>query len=128
MRRVLIVDDSKFMAKVIKKMLEGMDFDVVALGRDGQQGLDLFDQHRPEVTLLDVTMPNMCGVECLAGIKAIDPEANVIMHSAIQDQEVIDKCLEIGAASFLQKPIRKDNQEDLMRMKEALQNAGTNRS
>lgn len=125
MIRVLVVDDSKFLARGIKAMLEGLEFDVVALGHDGQQGLDLFLQHRPDVTLLDITMPNMCGIECLTKIKAADPGANVVMLSAIQDEEIVSKCLELGAASFLQKPIRRNNEEDMTRMKETLSNAAT---
>ncbi len=123
MIRVLVVDDSKFMARSLKSLLEGMNFEVVGLGHDGQEGLDMFALHQPDVTLLDVTMPNMCGVECLQQIKALSEDAKVVMHSALQDRATVDRCLEIGAVNFLQKPIRKNNPDDLARLKTTLQNA-----
>ena len=107
MIKVLVVDDSKFMARSIRSLIEGMGFEVVAIGHDGKEGLEHFTLLGPDVTMLDVTMPNMCGLECLTRIKQLDPDARVVMLSAIQDSEMVAKCLETGADSFLQKPIRK---------------------
>ena len=123
MIRVVVVDDSKFMARAIGTILEAMDFEVVGMGHDGVQGVELFQSHRPDVVLLDITMPNMDGVECLHRIREIDPEARVVMLSAIKDEETVERCLTAGAASFLQKPIRKTSPADLNRLCRTLEEA-----
>ena len=123
MIRVLLVDDSKFLAKALRGILKSLDFEVVAMAHDGVEALEQFKTHSPEVVLLDVTMPNMDGVECLTQLMQIDPEARVVMLSAIQDEEVIERCLALGACSFLKKPIVKTSQEDLDRLSTTLQDA-----
>ena len=123
MATVLVVDDSKFMAKSLKTLLEGMEFDVVGLAHDGLQGIEQFQKCRPDVILLDVTMPNMDGLECLRAIREIDAQARVVMLSAIKDEDTISHCLEAGAQYFLEIPIRKNNPEDLKRLSDALDSA-----
>ena len=123
MIRVLLVDDSKFMAKQLGIILQEMDFEVVGIGHDGHEGLELFQTLRPDVTLLDVTMPNMDGLECLSRIRECDPDSRVVMLSAIQDQDTIDRCLAQGACNFLQKPIRKNSPADLTRLCTTLEDA-----
>lgn len=123
MIEVLVVDDSKFMAKALRDVLVGLGFNVVGIAHDGVEGVAQFEALRPEVTLLDVTMPNMDGVECLTKILEIDSNARVVMLSAIQDPATIESCLSIGAANFLQKPIRKSSPSDLNRLCETLENA-----
>jgi two-component system chemotaxis response regulator CheY len=120
---VLVVDDSKFMAKALGRLLSELGFNIVGVGYDGIEGVAQFESLRPEVTLLDVTMPNMDGVECLSRIREIDSDARVVMLSAIQDPATIEHCLKLGATSFLQKPIRKDDSADLNRLRETLENA-----
>jgi two-component system chemotaxis response regulator CheY len=123
MLNVLVVDDSRFMARGLRDILESMDFCVVALAHDGVEGIDQYTQHRPDVTLLDVTMPNMDGLECLQQIRSIDANARVVMLSAIKDPETIERCLQAGAQSFLEKPIRRNSPADLHRLCTALENA-----
>ncbi|TWU06307.1 response regulator [Stieleria varia] len=118
---VLVVDDSKFMARGIESILAEMGFNVVGVGHDGVQGLELFQQTRPDVTLLDVTMPNMDGLHCLQKIRELDPDAKVVMLSAVKDQDTVDRCIQSGAASFLQKPIKRTSPKDLSRLCETLE-------
>lgn len=123
MIEVLVVDDSKFMAKAISSILEELGFKVIGLAHDGIEGIEKFELHRPDVMLLDVTMPNMDGIDCLTRIREIDSEAKVVMLSAIQDPATIERCLSLGAADFLQKPIRKNSPADLCRLCETLEDA-----
>lgn len=123
MIKVVVVDDSKFMAKQIRSVVECMGFEVAGVGFDGFEGVAQFEKHRPDVTLLDITMPNMDGVECLQKIRELDPDAGVVMLSAIRDQDTIDRCLGGGASGFLQKPIRPGSPSDLSRLCEAIEAA-----
>jgi len=105
MIRVLVVDDSRFMAKIVKDGLEDAGCEVVAVGEDGNQGVELFRAHRPDVVLLDITMPNKDGRECLQEILDEDPSARVVMVTAIKDDDVLNACLEAGARGFVRKPV-----------------------
>lgn len=125
MIEVLIVDDSKFIANSLSSILEELGFKVVGLANDGFEGIEQFARHQPDVMLLDVTMPNMDGIDCLSKIREIDGDAKVVMLSAIQDPATIDRCMSLGAASFLQKPIRKNSPADLSRLCLTLENAVT---
>ena len=123
MPSVLVVDDSAFMAKAVSSVVQEAGYDVVGLANDGIQGFDQFVQQAPDVTILDITMPNMDGLECLKAILEYDPDASVVMLSAIQDQEMIQECLNSGAVAFLKKPIKKNNAEDLERLRSTLEAA-----
>lgn len=123
MIRVVVVDDSKFMAKQVKALVERMGFEVVGVGFDGHEGVAQYESNRPDVLLLDITMPNMDGVECLQHVRRMDSDARVVMLSAIQDQETIDRCLEYGACGFLKKPIRPGSPADLERLCVAIEEA-----
>jgi two-component system chemotaxis response regulator CheY len=113
MARIIVVDDSKFIVQVLKKTLESDGHEVVAMGTDGVEGYDLFKEHEPDLTLLDITMPNRDGRDCLEDILKHDEHARVIMISAIKEQEVIDFCLNIGAKGFINKPLSFGSQESV---------------
>lgn len=123
MIKVLIVDDNKFITHAMRNILEEMDFNVVGVAHDGLQGIERFMEFWPDITLLDITMPNMDGLECLGKIMEMNSTARVVMLSAVQDKHTIRNCLASGAAGFLQKPIRKGNAEDLGRLSRALEHA-----
>lgn len=123
MGTVLIVDDSKFLAKAMRRVIEELDFTVVGVGHDGYQGLELFKELRPDVTLLDITMPNMDGIDCLTEIRKVDPQARIVMLSAVQEQVVVDRCMQNGAMKFLSKPIKNDDPEYLSLLQETLDSA-----
>jgi len=113
MARILVVDDSKFIVQVLKKALEGGGHEVVGIGSDGVEGFSLFKEHKPDLTLLDITMPNRDGRDCLEDILKHDDQARVIMISAIKEKEVIDFCLEIGAKGFINKPLSFTREESV---------------
>lgn len=123
MINVLLVDDSKFVVHAMQSILEDLNYKIAGVAHDGLQAIEKHKECLPDVTLLDITMPNMDGLECLSKIKEDSPEARIVMLSAVQDPETIEKCLASGAAGFLQKPIRKGNLEDLDRLCAAIENA-----
>jgi two-component system chemotaxis response regulator CheY len=120
---VLVVDDSPFMARAMKGVLESMEFNVVSLAHDGFEGFEKFEVLRPDVVVLDITMPNMDGLECLVKIRQLDGDARIVMLSAVRDEETVAKCLASGAAAFLQKPICKTNPDDLALLKSTIETA-----
>ena len=123
MTSVLVVDDSKFMAKSMKRGLEKLEYEVVGIGHDGLEGVEKYQALLPDVVLLDVTMPNMDGLDCLIEIRKTHPNARIIMLSAIQDEDVINQCYDAGAANYLKKPIGFAEPADCQRLKDAINDA-----
>ena len=125
MAKVIVVDDSNYLSKEIKKFMEGNGHEVVALGKDGNEGVALYKQHNPDLTLLDITMPTKDGRECLAEILEYDKKAKVVVVSAIKDAEIIMECLKAGAKEFVNKPFKfRDEQfcsDFLMTINEAIE-------
>ncbi len=103
MAKILVVDDSMSIVKLISSRLQQAGHQIVASGSDGEQGVRLFQQHSPDVTLLDVTMPNKDGRQCLTEIMKASPKAKVIMLSSVADESVIQECIKLGAKIFVNK-------------------------
>lgn len=89
--------------KILDKRLKDAGFDIVGQAKDGNECIKLFNELKPDLLLLDITMPNKDGRECLNDIIAKTPKANVIMVSALSDQAVFDECLSQGAKAFISK-------------------------
>ncbi len=111
MARIVVVDDSVFLAEKIKGFLESRGHEVIAMGEDGNEGVALYREHRPDLVTLDITMPNKDGHDCLSEIMQIDNKARVVVVSAIDDQSVILDCMNIGAMGFIEKPLKFKNHE-----------------
>jgi two-component system chemotaxis response regulator CheY len=103
---VLIVDDLTFIKMVLKDLVEKAGFRVVGEASDGEEALRLFDEKRPDVVLMDITMPKMDGLTALQRILALDPQAKVIMCSALGQQRLILQAIQLGAKDFIVKPFR----------------------
>ncbi|MCB0368460.1 MAG: response regulator [Bdellovibrionales bacterium] len=101
--KFLVVDDSKVLIKRISAHLSSLGHEVVGQGNDGYQGAELFQRLKPDAVLLDVTMPNRDGRDCLIDILKLDPKACVIMLSATKSEEVINDCKSLGARDFINK-------------------------
>ncbi len=103
---VLIVDDLTFIKMVLKDLVEKAGFRVVGEASDGEEALRLFEQRHPDVVLMDITMPKMDGLTALQKILSVDPEAKVIMCSALGQQRLILQAIQLGAKDFIVKPFR----------------------
>ncbi len=106
MARILLVDDSAFIIGTLQPFLENEGHQIVAVGSDGNEGVELFQKHHPDLVLLDITMPNKDGRACLTEIMDLDSSAKVIMVSAIKDMKVFMECMKKGAQNFIQKPLK----------------------
>lgn len=104
MANVLVVDDAAFMRLTIRKMLEAHNHSVAGEAEDGEEAVEKYKQVKPDIVILDITMPKMNGVEALRRIKEADPEAKVIICSALGQQELLARTVEIGAKDFIVKP------------------------
>jgi two-component system chemotaxis response regulator CheY len=103
--RVLVVDDSMFIAKQLGQILTSEGFAVAATAADGAQGVEKFTELKPDLVTMDITMPVMDGVTALEKILELDKNARVIMVSALGKEDVVKKCLLMGAKSFIIKPL-----------------------
>jgi len=103
---VLIVDDLTFIKMVLKDLVEKAGFRVVGEASDGEEALRMFEEKRPDIVLMDITMPKMDGLTALQRILEKDPEAKVIMCSALGQQRLILQAIQLGAKDFIVKPFR----------------------
>ena len=103
MPTILIVDDAQFMRMRIKKLLTKYNYDVVEAG-DGDEAVTTYCSIRPDAVLMDITMPGTDGLTALLKIRDFDPEAKVIMLSALGQQTMILQAMQAGAVNFLVKP------------------------
>ncbi len=108
MANVLVVDDAAFMRMTIKKMIEPHGHTVICEAENGIEAIKRFVEYRPDVVLLDITMPEMNGVEALKRIKEVDPNARVIICSAMGQQAMVAQTIQYGAKDFIVKPFEED--------------------
>ena len=108
MARVLVVDDAAFMRKMVTDALTKGGHEVVGEASNGAEAVDRFQELRPEVTTLDITMPEKDGISALKEILAFDPGARVIMCSALGQESKVLESIKAGAKDFVVKPFQAD--------------------
>lgn len=106
--KVLIVDDAAFMRMMIKDILLKNGFEVVGEAENGAKAVEKFQELRPDLTTMDITMPEMDGISAVKQIKKIDPGAKVIMCSAMGQQAMVIEAIQSGARDFIVKPFQPD--------------------
>lgn len=106
---VVIVDDSKLSRKVLRNMLEEAGYAVIAEATDGEEGIATYLQFKPDIVTMDITMPNMNGMESLKEILYMDKSANVVMISAAGQQKKIVEAIKLGAKRFITKPFEEED-------------------
>lgn len=117
--KVLIVDDSLFVAKQLSQIItSSADFEIVGTAEDGLQAIEKFQELKPDLVTMDITMPKMDGITALEKILAIDPSAKVVMVSALGKEELIKKSLLAGAKNYIVKPL--DRRKTLDRLLNAV--------
>ncbi|MGM8365052.1 response regulator [Virgibacillus sp. W0181] len=104
MARILIVDDANFMKVTLEHILQQANHQIVGKASNGEEAIELYTQTEPDLVTLDITMPIMNGIEAIKAIKQIDPDAKVIMCSAMGQQRTIVQAIELGAKDFIVKP------------------------
>ena len=108
MKKLLIVDDAAFMRLSIRNMLQKYDLEIVGEAANGAIGVEMYKELRPDVVTMDITMPEMSGIEALKAIRAFDPQAKVIMVSAMGQEGMVKESIISGAKTFIVKPFKED--------------------
>lgn len=104
-RTILVVDDAAFMRMMIRDILAREGY-VIQEAVNGRDAIEKYRETRPDLVTLDITMPEVDGIEALQAIRQINPDARVLMVSAMGQQKLIVDALEAGAADFLVKPFQ----------------------
>ena len=107
MSSVLIVDDAAFMRLNLKNILKG-DYEIAGEAEDGEDAVGKYQDLNPDIVTMDITMPNMDGLEAIKAIMDIDPDAKIIVCSAMGQQKMVVKAVELGAQDFIVKPFNED--------------------
>jgi len=108
MAKVLVVDDSIMIRKLIKTILENENHEVIAEASNGEEAYNLFCQYKPDLVTMDVSMPHTNGIVAVKKIINNYPDANIIMVSAISQRDMVFEALESGAKHYIIKPITKE--------------------
>lgn len=121
-KRILIVDDAAFMRMMIKNIVSKNGYEVVGEAENGQVAVELYKEHKPDLVTMDITMPEMNGIEGVKAIRSVDPNANIIMCSAMGQQAMVMEAIQAGAKDFIVKPFQQDR--ILQAMERVLARAG----
>jgi two-component system chemotaxis response regulator CheY len=108
MARVLVVDDAAFMRKMVSDALSGGGHEIVGEAGNGAEAIERYQELRPDVMTLDITMPEKDGLAALQEIIAADPGAKVVMCSALGQESKVLESIKLGAKDFVVKPFQAD--------------------
>jgi two-component system chemotaxis response regulator CheY len=107
-KKIMIVDDAAFMRMMLKNILTKGGYEICDEAQDGVQAVEKFAANAPDLTIMDITMPNMDGIEALKKIKAANAGAKVIMCSAMGQEAMVVEAIKSGAMDFIVKPFQGD--------------------
>jgi len=108
MPRILIVDDALVMRKIIGSIATEAGWTVAAEAENGLQGLESYMALKPDLVTMDLVMPVMGGLEALRRIREFDPQARVVVITALDQKNTLEDAIELGAADFIVKPFDRD--------------------
>ncbi len=107
-KKILLVDDAAFMRMMIKDTLTKNGFTQIFEAADGELAIEQFKAEKPDLVIMDITMPNKTGIEALQEIKAFDSSAKVVMCSAMGQEAMVVEAIKMGALDFIVKPFKPD--------------------
>lgn len=107
-KKVLVVDDAQFMRMMIKDVLTSLGHEVVDEATNGNEAIEKYKQHKPDLVTLDLVMPVASGLDALKGIREFDANAKIIVVSAIDQRESLMEAIRLGALDFIVKPFEEE--------------------
>ena len=107
-KKILLVDDAAFMRMLIKDTLTKNGYTNIIEAADGDIACTMYEAEKPDLVVMDITMPNKTGIEALSEIKSKNPAAKVIMCSAMGQEAMVVEAIKLGALDFIVKPFKPD--------------------
>ncbi len=114
-KKILITDDTAFMRMTLKKTLESNGYEVIGEAENGVQSVELYKELRPDLVTMDITMPEMNGIDAVKNIMSIDANAKIVMVSAMGQKSMVIEALTSGAKDFIVKPFTPDRIMETMK-------------
>lgn len=112
---MLLVDDAAFMRMMLKDILSKNGYSVVGEAENGIKAIEKYNELKPDLVMLDITMPEMDGINAAKGIKQADPNATIVMCSAMGQQAMVIESIQAGARDFIVKPFQPDRVLDAVK-------------
>jgi len=107
-KTILLVDDATIMRMMLKKLLSESGYEIVGEAENGQKALEKYKELKPQLVIMDITMPEMNGIQATKAIKEFDSSALIIMCSAMGQQSMVIESIQAGARDFIVKPFQND--------------------
>ncbi|WP_186445876.1 response regulator [Paenibacillus cremeus] len=104
----MIVDDAVFMRIMLRSLVQECEYEIIAEAENGMEAVSLYKKYCPDVIIMDITMPEMDGIEATKAILSIDPKAKVVMCSALGQHHIVLDAIKAGAKDFIVKPFDAD--------------------
>jgi two-component system chemotaxis response regulator CheY len=108
MKRLLVVDDALFMRKILCGVAAEAGWEVVGEAANGAEAVSLYREYRPDLVTMDLVMPEMGGLEALRLIRALDPDARVVVVTALDQKQALMDSIREGAMDFIVKPFERE--------------------
>lgn len=107
-KKILLVDDAMIMRKLVRDALTKSGYTDILEAGDGEMACEVYKAERPDLVIMDITMPKRMGIDALREIKKFDPMAKVIMCSAMGQEFMVSDAIKLGAVDFIVKPFKAD--------------------
>jgi two-component system chemotaxis response regulator CheY len=107
-KKILITDDANFMRTMLAKIVKENGYEVVGMAENGKDAIEKYNDLKPDLVTMDITMPGMDGIEATKEIIKQDPDAKVVVCSAMGQKPMVLEAIEAGAKDFIVKPIKPD--------------------
>ena len=109
-KKILVVDDASFMRTVLKDIVKGNGLATEVIeAADGVEGVKAYQAQKPDLVTLDVNMPRADGIQALRAIMKIDPSAKVVMVTSVEQKQIVQDAMKIGARDYIVKPFDRSN-------------------
>ncbi|QTA38546.1 response regulator [Thermosipho ferrireducens] len=105
-KKILVVDDTAFMRMMLKDIITKAGHEVVGEATNGKEAVEKYKELKPDIVTMDITMPEMNGIDAIKEIKKIDPDATIIVCSAMGQQAMVIEAIQAGAKDFIVKPFQ----------------------
>lgn len=107
--KILLVDDAAFMRMILRRILENQGHEIIGEGENGVMGLQKYKELKPDLVFMDITMPEMDGLSTITQIRNWDPNATIIVCSAMGQKPMVFQAIKSGAIDFIEKPFNEES-------------------